>query len=52
VQATYNQEIEQAQYIKDLEDFLSYNILLQTEDKPFVSNVSLTANFDQKSSLK
>ena len=52
VQATYNQEIEQAQYIKDLEDFLSYNILLQTEDKPFVSNVLLTANFDQKSSLK
>lgn len=48
----YNQEIEEAQYIKDLENFLSYNILLTTEDKPFISNTSLTANFDSQSSIQ
>ena len=52
VQDVYNQEIEQAQYIKDLENFLSYNILLLTQDKPFVSNVSLTAKFNQQSSVQ
>lgn len=52
VQDTFNQEIEEAQYIKDLEDFLSYNILLLTEDKPFISDTSVTANFDSKSSIK
>lgn len=48
----YNQEIEDAQYIKDLEDFLSYNILLTTEDKPFVSDTSVTAKFDSQSAVQ
>ena len=47
-----NQQIEEAQYIQDLQDFISYNILLTTENKPFVSNVSLTANFDERSSIR
>ena len=52
VEKVYNQQIDESQYIKDLEDFLSYNILLMTEDKPFISDMSLTANFSEKSSVK
>ena len=52
VEKTFNRQVEETQYIKDLEDFLSYNILLTTEDKPFVSDVSVTANFDEKSSIQ
>ena len=52
VQDVYNQEIDDAQYIKDLEDFLSYNILSLTEDKPFVSNMSVTARFNPESSVQ
>lgn len=52
VQDVYNQEIDNAQYIKDLEDFLSYNILSLTEDKPFVSNMLVTAKFNPESSVQ
>jgi hypothetical protein len=48
----FNQQIEEAQYITDLQDFISYNVALTTEDNPFVSDVSLTAKFDEKSSIK
>lgn len=48
----FNQQVEDSQYIQDLQDFLSYNTLLMTEDKPFVSDMSLNAKFDDKSSIK
>lgn len=52
VKDLYNQQIEETQYIKDLESFLSYNILSLTEDKPFVSDMLLEANFSDKSSVQ
>lgn len=52
VESVYNQQIEESQYIKDLENFLSYNILLLTEDKPFISDTSVTAKFDSQSSVQ
>ena len=51
-EAVYNQQIDEAQYIQDLEDFISYDILLNSEDKSFVSNISLIADFDSQSSLQ
>lgn len=48
----FNQQVEDSQYIQDLQDFLSYNTLLMAEDKPFVSDMSLNAKFDDKSSIK
>ncbi|MBQ5945822.1 hypothetical protein IJL65_05665 [bacterium] len=47
-----DQQIEESQYIQDLQDFISYNILQTTEDKPFVADVSLNANFDSQSSVQ
>lgn len=52
VQEVYNQEIESAQYIKDLENFLSYNILSLTEDEPFVSDMAINASFNPESSVQ
>ena len=49
---TFNEQIEQSQYIKDLEDYLSYDILLSTEGKPFLSNFSFDADFDENSSVQ
>ncbi len=48
----FNSQVEEFQYIKDLEDFLSYNILSLTEDKPFTSNLYISAKFDENSSLQ
>ena len=52
VENVFNQQIEEAQYIQDLQDFVSYNVLLTTEDKPFVSDISIIANFDSQSSVQ
>lgn len=52
VEETLNEQIEQSQYIKDLEDFLSYDIQLSTEGKPFLSNLSFDADFDEDSSVQ
>lgn len=49
---TFNEQIEKSQYIKDLEDFLSYDILLTTDEKPFISNLSFDADFDENSSVQ
>jgi hypothetical protein len=35
-----------------LEDFLSYDILLNTENKPFSSKFILDADFDEDSSVR
>ena len=52
IEQTFNAQINEAQYIKDLEDFISYNISLDTEEKPFVSNILFDANFDENSSVQ
>ena len=46
---TFDRQIEQAQYMNDLSDFVSYNSLLITEGKPFTSDFSFSAKFDEKS---
>lgn len=48
----FNSQVEEFQYIKDLENFLSYNILSITENKPFTSDFSFSAKFDENSSLQ
>jgi hypothetical protein len=49
---TFNNQIEETPYITDFEDFLSYNILSITEDKPFTSDLYLNAKFDETSSVQ
>lgn len=48
----FNNQIEEFQYIIDFEDFISYNILSITEDKPYSSDFSLAAKFDKNSSIQ
>lgn len=48
----FNSQVEESQYIKDLENFLSYDILSLTEDKPYTSDLSFSAKFDENSSLQ
>jgi len=48
----FNNQVDEFQYIKDLEDFLSYNILSLTEDKPFVSDFSFSVDFNEDSSVQ
>jgi hypothetical protein len=38
--------------MQDLENFLSYDILSFTENKPFNSVFSFSAQFDEKSSVQ
>jgi hypothetical protein len=38
--------------MNDLSDFVSYNSLLITEGKPFTSDFSFLAKFDEKSSIQ
>ena len=48
----FNQQIETTQYLKDLENFVSLNILSITENKPFTSEISFTTKFDENSTLQ
>lgn len=48
----FDSQVEEFQYIKDLNNFLSYNILSLTEDKSFTSDLYLSAKFDENSSLQ
>ena len=52
VEQVFNTQIEDTQYIKDLEDYVSYDILLNTEGTPYISKISFDADFDEKSSLQ
>lgn len=51
VEKVFNQQIDEAQYIKDLEDYLSYKILSITENKPYTSKFSIDVDFDDKSPI-
>jgi len=49
---SFNNQVEEFQYVKDLEKFLSYNVLSITEDKPFNSDFSFSVDFDENSSVQ
>ena len=51
-QQIFASQLEETQYIKDLEKFLSYNILSITQDKPFTSDFSVSIDFDKDSSVQ
>ena len=52
VEQTFNAQLDETQYLQDFEDFISYNILSITEDKPYNSDFSFTAEFDKNSTLQ
>ena len=52
VEESFDSQINQAQYLVDLEKFLSYNILSITENKSYNSDFSLDVRFDEKSSVQ
>ena len=52
VEESFNSQIDQAQYLVDLEDFISYNILSYTENKPYNSEISLDMDFNKDSSVQ
>ena len=52
VEDSFSKQLDGAQYIMDLERFLSYDILSITEDIPFVSDFSFSAKFDEKSPIQ
>ena len=48
----FNNQVDGFQYIKDLEDYLSYDILSITEDRPYSLDFSFSVKFDKNSSLQ
>ena len=52
IEADFNKQIEEAQYIKDINEFLSYDIDTIINEKPYVWEYSLNADFDENSSIK
>ena len=48
----FDNQVEEFQYIKDLDNYLSYNVESLTEDKSFTSDLYLSAKFDENSSLQ
>ena len=52
IEASFSKQLDETQYIQDLEKFLSYDILSLTEDRPFNTDFSFSVNFDEKSSVQ
>lgn len=52
VENSFGEQLDETQYMQDLENFLSYDMLSFTEDKPFNSDFSFSVNFDEKSSIQ
>ena len=52
IEDSFSEQLDETQYIKDLEKFLSYDILSLTEDRPFNTDFSFSVNFDEKSSVQ
>lgn len=48
----FDNQVENFQYIKDLDNYLSYDILSITQDKPYSSDFSFSAKFDKDSTLQ
>lgn len=49
---SFNTQIDQAQYLIDLENFISYDVLSITDNKPYTSELSISADFDENSSVQ
>ena len=52
IEKYFDNQVDEFQYIKDLEDFLSYDILLITEDRPYNSDTLIDVIFDKQSSVQ
>jgi len=52
IEETFNKEIDQRQYIKDFENFISFDVFSITEDKPFTSDSFVRIKFDKNSSIE
>ena len=52
IENSFSKQLDETQYMQDLENFLSYDILSFTEDKPFNSDFSFSVQFDEKSSVQ
>lgn len=52
IEKYFVEQLEDTQYIKDFDKFVSYDTLLITEDKPFISDFSLAVDFNEFSSLQ
>lgn len=48
----FDEQMDEAQYILDLTDFLSYEILSKLEDKPYTSEYTISAKLDDKSEIQ
>ena len=52
IEQAFDKQLDDTQYIKDLEDYISYNIALNTNGTPYKSEMSLEADFDGNSSIQ
>lgn len=52
LETVFNKQIEEAQYIKDINEFLSYDIEAILNETPHVWEYLLNADFDENSSIK
>ena len=52
LEESFNKQIEETQYIKDINEFLSYDVESILNNKPYVWEYSLNADFDESSSIK
>jgi len=52
IEKYFDNQVDEFQYIKDLEDFLSYDISLITEDRPYNSDTLVDIKFDKQSSVQ
>lgn len=52
IENSFSKQLDETQYMQDLESILSYDILSFTEDKPFNSDFAFSAQFDEKSSVQ
>lgn len=51
-EATFNKQIEETQYIKDLEEFISHDVDLILNNKSYIWEYIIDANFDKDSSIQ
>lgn len=52
IEDSFSAQVDNFQYIQDLENYLSLNTLSISQDQPYTSDFSFSADFDQKSSVQ
>ena len=52
IEKVFDQQMDEAQYINDLDNYLSYKVASITENKPYTSELSINADLDDKSSFQ